>query len=195
MRLTLRPQVIATLAAVAAVTCLFAAGHPASAQASGGYPTDRPLTNADLRLGAELPLSSNIKSNIGTTLYAIGGDYVIHRSGPSDQQVLSADFLERSAGSNRIQMIPVTFGLQHYEDLNSDTRRYFGFGLGAAFTTLDTPDTTGVLQSNHTTLYGAYIRAGVEFAQNLLFDVRYDFLQNIQGVNPSGPEFTLGVRF
>jgi hypothetical protein len=190
----LRPQVIATVAALAAGACILGAGLPTNAQ-TPTYPENKPLPNADVRIGALLPLNGDIKSNIGNTLYAFGGDYVVNRSGASDQQVVSADYIERSDGSNSIQMIPVMFGLQHFEDVNAEQRRYFGIGLGAAFTTLKVPDIAGNPQSDHTTLYGAYIRAGAVFAGNLLFDARYYFLQDIHGVNPSGPELTLGVQF
>jgi len=92
-------------------------------------------------------------------------------------------------------MIPVMFGLQHFQDVNTDQRRYLGFGIGAAFTTLDVPDQTGAERHDHTTLYGAYIRAGMEFSKNLMLDGRYYFLQDIHGANPSGPEVTFGVEF
>jgi hypothetical protein len=194
MRIFLRPQVVATLAAIVAGVCLLCADQPVSAQTSV-YPQNKTLTDSDVRLGVELPLNSNIKKNIGTTLYAIGGDHVLRRSGTSDLEVLSADYMTRSAGSDRIQLIPIAFGVQHIQNATAAEQSYFGLGVEAAPTTLHIPDRTGVVQSYHTTLYGAYLRAGMQLGQNVILDARYHFLQDVHGVNPSGPELTVGMQF
>jgi len=99
MRIFLRSHV-ATLAVIVAGACLFTADRPASAQNTtqmNGYPQHQALPNADLRLGVEIPLNSTIKRHIGNTIYALGGDYILNRSGASDQEVVSADYINRSS--------------------------------------------------------------------------------------------------
>jgi hypothetical protein len=196
MRNISRPRLIATVSAGATVATLFmAAALPATADNSTGLPSFKPLPAFSARVGAYFPTNDRLKKNVGNTLIVGGIDYVLSRQGPSDESIISVDYIDRSNGSNHLQMVPITIGGIHYMDVKATTRNYIGYGVGAYITSVSVPNSVGFQESNHTTLYGGYINAGIEFTDNVFLDGRYHFTQAVGSTNPSGFEVTAGVRF
>jgi hypothetical protein len=171
------------------------AAVPANAQSPSGLPTVKPLPDFSARLGAYFPMNSRLKQNVGNTAFAGGVDYVLSRTGASDESTVSVDYIDRTSGGNQLRMVPVTFGGLHYMDVKAEQRTYVGYGVGAYFVNVSIPNSVGFQETNHTTLYGGYINAGIEFPENVFLDARYHFTQAVGSTNPSGLEVTAGVRF
>lgn len=177
---------------VAAVTIL-AAGH--SAKADAGLPAFNRLPSLSVRLGAYFPSNQRLKTNVGNTAFDAGVDYVLARQGSSDLSIVSIGYVDKTAGANKLQLVPLTFGGIHYMDVKADQRTYIGYGVGAYFTSINVPDSIGNPERDHSTLYGGYINAGIEFPGNVFLDARYHFTQAIGSTNPGGLEITAGARF
>lgn len=185
---------LTALSVGAAVATIFMAGTAAKAD-QNGLPSVTKLPDLSIRLGAYFPQNERLKSNVGNTMFAGGADYVLARQGASDESIVSLDFIDRSSGSNQLRMVPLTFGGLHYMDVKAAQRTYIGYGVGAYFTNVEVPDSVGFEETNHTTLYGGYINAGIEFEDNIFLDARYHFTQAVGSTNPSGLEITAGARF
>jgi len=179
---------------VAAATIL-AVGSPSAKAADNGLPTVNKLPSLSVRLGAFFPMNQRLKRSVGNTGFSAGADYVLSRQGASDQSIVSVGYIDRTSGANKLKMIPLTFGGLHYMDVKAEQRTYVGYGVGAYFTNVSVPDSVGFQETNHTTLYGGYINAGIEFPGNVFLDARYHFVQSVGSTNPSGIEITAGARF
>ena len=178
---------------VAAASVLITA-HSAKA-VDNGLPTFSKLPSLSVRLGAYFPQNERIKKNVGNTQFVAGVDYVLSRNGSSDLSIVSVDYMDRTSGANQLRMIPLTFGGMHYMDVKAETRTYIGYGVGAYFTNVSVPNSVGFQETNHTTLYGGYINAGIEMQGNVFFDARYHITQAVGSTNPGGLEVTAGARF
>ena len=179
---------------LAASAFVCAGARPVSAQNDLTPLTTEP--KAALRIGAYLPSNKAIKRQIGQALPNAGFDYYISRNGAGGHNIVSIDYMERGSGNHHLQMIPVTFGqTNHQYNDGQYSKTYFGYGVGAYFTTLDITDSLGFDQRNHTTLFGGYINLGADLSDSLFLDARYHITSSAGSANPGGLQVTVGVRF
>lgn len=197
MRSNSRPAVVATITAGMAVLGALIVGQPVFAQTGTGSTvvTYKPLPKISIRGGVYFPVNTVIRHNVGDTMVAAGADYVINRQGASTAWYGSVDYIDRSSGGYKLQLVPITFGMLHYSDVTASTRTYAGWGIGAYPVDQEIPDYTGATEVRHTTLFGGYLNLGMEFPQNIFIDARYHITTTVGSANPGGLELTAGIRF
>ena len=179
---------------LAASAFAFAGARPVSAQSELTPLTTEP--KAALRLGVFLPANSTIRRQVGNTLPSVGADYYLGKNGSVGHNMVSVDYYDRGDGNHRLQVIPVTFGQINHQYSNGQySKAYFGYGVGAYFTTQNITDDLGFSQHHQTTLFGGFINLGTDLGDAFFVDARYHLTSSTGTANPGGLQVSAGVRF
>lgn len=179
---------------LAAIGICLAGGNIASAQSGKVYsPTQ---SQGDIRAGIFFPVGSTLQKKVDSSFPVGGADFVIQRSGISQDTIVSVDYIDRAKGGNHIQVIPVTVGQVSYSSGNAGSMRtYVGYGAGVYFVDQSLPDSNGDQQSNHNTTYGGYFNVGADLTNSIFIDARYHLISKVGPTSASGIEVTGGFRF
>ncbi len=184
-----------------AVAACAAALIPAVAQAQ----INQVNTSGSVRLGVYIPTSSQTQNQFGRTYFNAGLDYYFQHTGVTERSLVSVDYFERSSGSDKLQVVPVTVGQQYVSGSRGDgVRPYFGFGAGVYFIHVQNPNDGNLTGgpnngSNNDSAsgetFGGYGSVGLDLSTNLFLDARYHLVSSYRSVSPSGFELTAGFRF
>jgi outer membrane protein W len=149
-----------------------------------------------LRLGVYYVGSGGVRNTFTSTIGSIGLDYDIGNSIGTSRSVVSLDYISRSSGSNKLQLIPLTISEQYYHSIGgTDWVPYGEAGLGAYFVQDQNQNNASLLSTHAETALGCFIGGGFDISDTIFLDLRYHLIQTIHGDDPSGYELTAGFRF
>ncbi len=149
-----------------------------------------------IRLGVYYPANSGVRSDFSSTIASAGLDYNLSESIGTSRSVLGVDYMERSSGANKLQIIPVTISEQYYREVGGTGWVPYGeAGLGAYFVKAQDPNNASLVSTHAKTALGAFIGGGFDITDTFFLDLRYHLIPSIKGEDPSGYELTAGIRF
>jgi outer membrane protein W len=150
----------------------------------------------DIRLGVYYLENGATRSSFTSTIGSIGLDYILGESVGTSRSVLGVDYIERSAGGSKIQIIPLTVSEQYYHTIGGTAFTPYGeAGIGLYFVNLNDQNNAALASTHSETGAGAFIGGGIDISSGVFLDLRYHLIQNIQGDDPSGYQLTAGYRF
>ena len=150
----------------------------------------------DIRIGLYYLYDNTTRDTIGTTIPDVGLDYTLESVPGIYRTNIGVDYIDRSSNGLQLQIIPVTISEQYYHTVGGTNFTPYGeAGLGAYFVRLTEPNNTSLTSPHSETSLGGFIGLGVDLTSSVFLDARYNLIGNIQGQNPSGIEFTGGIRF
>jgi hypothetical protein len=193
MRLsTTKPLRVLPLIAIAAGIIVTAVCSTISRADTAGYTKDI----GDVRLGIFYPQSDAVRNVFTTTIPDIGLDYILTQDPGTSRTLLGADFIQRTSGASKMQIIPVTISQQYYHTLGGTSFTPYGeLGVGAYFLSLNETSVPALTSTNSLTSLGGFVGGGVDLTSSVFIDARYNLIGTLKGQNPSGYQFSLGLRF
>jgi outer membrane protein W len=177
---------------VAAVTVFAALSTPHAAKADVSLQTE----SGDIRIGGFYIYDNTTRNYIATVIPAIGVDYTLESLPGTYRTNLGVDYMDRSSNGTQLQDIPVTISEQYYHKIGGTGFTPYGeAGVGAYFVKLSEASNPNLVSVHSETSIGGFVGLGLDISSSVFLDARYHIVSNIQGQNPSGIEFTAGVRF
>jgi outer membrane protein W len=150
----------------------------------------------DIRLGVYYIYDDNTRSNVSSTIPSGGLDYTVAQSEGLYRTNLGVDYIQRSSGGTNFEIIPVTISEQYYHTVSGTNFTPYGeAGIGVYFVHLTEPNNPSLANEHSESGLGGFIGGGVDLTTSVFLDVRYHIVPNVEGQNPSGFQFTAGLRF
>jgi hypothetical protein len=150
----------------------------------------------DIRLGVYYSGSSGIRQTFTSTVASAGLDYIVGETVGISRSVIGVDYMQRGGGGSSLQIIPVTISEQYYHTLGGTGVTPYGeAGVGGYFVKINDQNHENLTSSHSETALGGFIGGGIDLNSSLFLDLRYHLIGTIKGDDPSGYEFTAGIRF
>jgi opacity protein-like surface antigen len=149
-----------------------------------------------IRLGVYYSASSGVRNTFTSSIGSAGLDVNLGSTVGTSRSVLSVDYISRSSGSSKLQIIPLTISEQYYRNIGgTDWTPYGEAGIGGYFIQDQDQNNSSLLTTHAKTSLGAFIGGGFDISESIFVDLRYHLIQNLHGDDPSGYELTAGYRF
>jgi len=150
----------------------------------------------DVRVGVYYLANSTVRQTYSSAIASFGLDYTVGESIGTSRTVIGVDYIQKGDHATKLQIVPVTISQQYYHTITgTDFTPYGEVGLGAYFLQADDPNNQSLNGTHNETAVGGFVGGGFDLTSSAFLDLRYHFIGNIQGDDPSGYELTVGLRF
>jgi len=177
-------------ALVAASVAGFGAQNARAQVSDDTLKVQKPFT---IKLGAFFPSDGDVRDAVGETFFSAGISYDFAKTQAVNPTVFGAyvDYFGKSDNGIRLNVFAIGPQAKFYFSPATAPSKFYG-GVGVGYYSINA---RGGGASETKGRIGGKLMLGYEFQGGFLAEADYNFISEVQGVNPSGAGLRLGYRF